>query len=190
MSRPRAIRRLPPSRRAEQRRQYLDRSSFCCRRRSKRCSNNRRDSRRRCRSGRRKTTGRRCAISSAASVRSVSPDRHRRPDRAHRQPPACRARRLASDDLPRSRRAISRASDLSSAATAKPLRREEDYPILSNASAAAGGAEGASSATPAQNRFRLRPIARRADYPARFSLLLSARCERCRRCFHMHPWHN
>ena len=57
-----------------------------------------------------------------------------------------------------------------------------------SASAAAGGAAGASSAAPAQSLFHLRPAARRADYPARFSLPLSGRCERCRRCSHRRPW--
>ncbi len=102
---------------------------------------------------------------------------------------------LASDDRPRSRRAISRASDLSfeNASTGEAVARREcrtDSASRNNASAAAGGAAGASSATPAQIQFRLRPIARRADCPARFSPLLAGRCERCRRCFHRHPWHN
>ena len=69
---------------------------------------------RRCRSDPRKPPGRRCAISSAGSARRrVSPRRlrpHRRVDPWRR---ACRARRVVSDDRPRSRRAISRDSDAS-----------------------------------------------------------------------------
>ena len=78
-------------------------SSFCYRRRQQQQAPLQQ---KRCRSGRRKPTARRCAISSAASARRrVSPPPpHRRVDR---QPRACRARRVVSDDRPKSRRAIS-----------------------------------------------------------------------------------
>ena len=89
-----------------------DRSSFCCRRRSK-PSSSRGDSsncrHRRCRSGRRKTTrSRRCATSSAVSAPAPRPPGPP-PAAAPRGPaiPARRARRAASDDRPKCRRAIS-----------------------------------------------------------------------------------
>jgi hypothetical protein len=91
------------------------RNSCCSRRRSRRCSSNRGASRRcshRSRCGRRRMTGRRCGISSVASARHRD-SRHRpRPARAHRHFRGRRVRRVASDDRPKSRREISRDSDL------------------------------------------------------------------------------
>ena len=56
------------------------------------------------------------------------------------------------------------------------------------ASAAAGGAADASSASPVQSRCRLRPAAHRADYPAPFSPRLPNPRVKSRRCSHKRPW--
>ncbi len=96
----------------------------------------------------------------------------------------------ATPGIPRPPGNVGRSAFVPSGDSARAVEHSSIRPSRNSASAAADGAVDASSASPAQSRYRPRPAAPRADCPAPFSPTRPTPRGTSRRCSQRRPWHS